>query len=155
MVLSLVLIFVAVLAYFGLLGYKNNLVDRKGVVEDGIKKLQEQRDLEMEANLVELKKKIEILKSVLKTRIYPSKIFQTLEELASTRVRFIDLQADLSKMQLILNTEAADYGALAEQITIFKEDSRINKVNVSEINLNKFGQVESRFLLEIDPAFLR
>lgn len=155
MFLSLILLFGIVLAYFGLLGYENNLLDRKEMAENNVEELQGQRNLETEATLIELKENIDILKGLLKIHVYPSKIFQMLEELALTQVRFIDLKADLSRMQLILNSEMADYSILASQISVFEGDSRIIKVDVSEINLNKFGRVEANFLLNIDPFFLR
>ena len=155
MVVSLVLLLAAILVCLGFSGYKNNLTNKKETLANNIKELQEQRDPKTETTLVELKKKIDILKILLKTHTYPSRIFQMLEELALAQIRFIDLQADLPKGQLILKAQAADYGALAKQIIIFKEDLRISKVDVSEVSLDRFGQVSSRFLLEIDTAFLR
>jgi len=155
MFLSLILLFGVVLAYFGLLGYENNLLDRKEIAENNVEELQGQRNLETEATLIELKEKIDTLKDLLKIHVYPSRIFQILEELALTQVRFVELQADLSRMQLRLNSEMADYSVLAKQISVFEGDSRINKVDVSEINLNKSGRVEANFLLIMDPLFLR
>ncbi|MEA2113434.1 MAG: hypothetical protein U9P63_02130 [Patescibacteria group bacterium] len=155
MFLSLILLFGSVLAYFGLLGYKNSLIDKKEMAANKVEELQNQRDLKTEATFIELKKKINALKGLLKIHTYPSRIFQILEESALPQVRFIDLRADLPKRQLVLNAEAADYGVLAKQITIFKEDSRISKVDVSEISLDKSGYVSSKFLLEIDTALLR
>lgn len=155
MVLSLILLLGVVLSYFGLLGYKNSLMDEREVVENDVSVLQGQRNLETEAVLAELKEKIDMLKSLLKIHIYPSRVFQMLEELALPQVRFVDLQADFSKMQLGLNAEMADYSVLAKQISVFEEDSKINTVNVSDINLNEFGRVEADFLLRIDSSFLR
>ena len=154
MVLSLTLLFGVVLAYFGLLGYKNSLTDEKDAVENNISVLHDQRNLETEVIFIKLKEKIDTLKSLLKIHIYPSRVFQMLEELALPQVRFVDLQADLSKMQLRLNAEMADYGVLAKQISVFEEDSKIDTVDISNINLNEFGRVETSFLLKIDPSFL-
>ena len=155
MFLSLALLFGSVFAYFGLLGYKNNLADSKEVIANDVEELQNRRDLETEATLAELKEKIDTLKGLLKIHIYPSRIFQMLEELTLAQVRFVSLHADLLKAQLVLDAEMANYSVLAKQIIIFQEDPRINKVDVSEIGFNESGQVSSKFLLGINTSFLR
>lgn len=155
LVLSLVLLIGSVLIYFWLLGYKNDLIDKQNILTNNIEELQNQRDLELEANFMELKEKIDALKSVLKKRFYSSRILEMLEELTLANIRFIDLQADLSQMQLMLKVEAADYNTLAKQLIVFEEDLRIKKIDVSGIILDESGQISSEFLLEIVPEFLR
>ena len=154
LVLFLILLIGAALGYFWMLGYKNDLEDKKEALASNIKTLQNQRNMELETNFIRLKDKIDVLKVVLKKRLYPSRIFKMLEELALSKIRFVNLEADLSQASIILGIEAAGYNTLARQLIVFKDDPRIKKVNVSELSLDKSGKISSQFLLEIDTDFL-
>lgn len=153
--LSLILLTGAVLGYFGILGYKNNLSDNKEVLASNMEALQKQRDLDLEANFMELKDGINVLKDVLKGRFYSSRIFGLLEDVTLANVRIVDLQADLSQMELVFQIEAMNYNTLAKQFIVFKEDARVKKADISEIALDELGRVNSRILLEINSDFLR
>ncbi len=153
--LSLILLIIAVLATFGFWGYKDNLIKEKGNLEEKIKELDNQRDLDLEANFIELKKGIESFKNILKTHIYPSYLFKMLEELTLPQVRFIEFGADLSQAKITLTTETVNYNILAKQIVAFEQDSRIEKVELSEVSLGDTGGVGSELEIELNPDFLR
>lgn len=155
LVLSLILLAGAVFGCFWAIGYRNDLANEKEGFASVVEALQNQRDLKLEADFIDLKDKIDVLKNVWTTRLYSSRIFGMLEESALSRVRFIDLRADLSQMIIKLKVETADYNTLAKQFIVFKEDSRIKKVDIAEISLGESGEINSEFSLEIDPSFLR
>ena len=144
-----------VLIYFGLTGYKNSLIEEKGDLEERLTQLTGQRNLETEANFIELKTGIEDLRKVLENRPYSSKIFEMLEEITLPRVQFTDLDADLSQAKLVLKTEAVDYPTLAKQVVVFEQDSRIEKVDLSEVSLETSGRIVSDLRVELNPDFLR
>lgn len=144
-----------ILIYFGLAGYKSNLIEERGNLEERLVQLTNQRDLEIEANFMELKTGIEDLRKVLENRLYSSKIFELLEEITLPQVQFTDLDADLSQAKLILKAEAVDYLTLAKQVVVFEQDLRIKKVDLSEVGLETSGRVASDLRVELDPDFLR
>ena len=154
--LMLIVIFLGlvILSYFGLWGYKNSLVEEKKDLERRFEELAGQRNLELEANFMELKESIENFKKFLGNRLYPSKLFEMLEELTLPRVQFIDLTADFSQATLSLKTETVDYQTLAKQVVVFEEDWRINKIEFSEVNLGPTGRVSSDLEIELNPDFL-
>ncbi len=152
--LTIGFLLLVILIYFGLAGYKNNLIEEKGNLEERIVELNNQRDLGMEANFIELKTGIEDLRKVLENRLYSSKLFELLEEITLPRVQFTGLEADLFQAKLSLKAEAADYPTLAKQVVIFEQDSRIKKVDLSEVGLETSGRVASNLRIELNPDFL-
>jgi hypothetical protein len=155
LVLSLSLLIMVILACFGLWGYQNSLIKEKETLESRITKLESQRDLELEANFMELKKGIENFKKILKIHIYPSQLFKMLEELTLPQVQFTDFSADLSQAKISLKVEAINYNTLAKQIVVFGGDSRIKKIELSEVSLDAAGRAGSNLEIELEPSFLR
>jgi len=153
--LSVSLLIIVILATFGLWGYKNNLIKEKENLENRMMELEGQRDLDLEANFMNLKKGIESFKNILKTHIYPSYLFEMLEELTLPRVRFVEFAADLSQAKITLTSEAVSYNILAKQIVAFEQDPRIKKVELSTVGLEDTGGVGSELEIELNPDFLR
>lgn len=108
----------------------------------------------MEASFADLKIKIEDFKRISGVHVYPSKIFDILEELTIRQIRFIGLEADLLEANLILETESIDYKTLAEQIVVFENDPRIETVDLSEVRLDDSGRINSNLKIKVDPDFL-
>jgi len=155
LVLTIGFLLLVILIYFGLTGYKNNLIEERGDLEERLIELTNQRDLGMEANFIELKTGIEDLRKVLENRLYSSKLFEFLEEITLPQVQFTSLEADLSQAKLNLKAEAVDYLTLAKQVVAFEQDSRIEKVDLSEVNLETSGRIVSDLRVELNPDFLR
>lgn len=153
--LTIVFLLLVILIYFGLTGYKNNLIEEKGNLEERLVELTNQRYLETEVNFMELKTNIDDLRKVLENRLYSSKLFEMLEEITLPQVQFTGLEADLSQAKLILKTETVDYSTLAKQVVVFEQDSRIEKVDLSEVNLETYGRIVSDLRVELNPDFLR
>ena len=84
--LTIGFLLLVVLIYFGLTGYKNSLIEERGNLEEKLAELTNQRDLEMEANFIELKIGIEDLRKALENRVYSSKLFELLEEITLPQV---------------------------------------------------------------------
>jgi len=154
LIVSLLLLVLITIICFGLWGYQIYL--SRDIEESvvGVENLQSQRDLEMEANFADLKIKIEDLKKILDVHVYPSKILNILEELTISQIKFIGLEANLLEANLVLEAEAIDYKTLAEQIVIFENDSRIKEVDLSGVQLNDSGRINSDLKIEIDRDFL-
>ena len=144
-----------ILAYFGLRGYKNSLNEEGENLEKRFEELVGQRDLESEANFIELKEGIEDFKKFLNSRLYPSNLFEMMEDLTLPQVQFTDLDSNLSQAVIILEIEAVDYQTLAKQVVAFEEDERIKKIELSEVNLETSGRVGSSLSIELNPDFLR
>ena len=154
LMLSLSSLILVTIICFGLWGYKIYLSHdiEESIIE--IEDLQNQRDLEMEASFADLKIKIEDFKKISDVHVYPSKIFEILEELTIRQIKFIGFEANLLEARITLETESVDYKTLAEQIVVFEDDSRIKKVDLSGVKLNDSGKINSNLKIEINPDFL-
>ncbi len=155
LILAVIFLLLVILTCFGLWGYKNNLVEEKGSLEERFEELTDQRDLAMETNFMELKNGIEDLKKALENRLYSSNLFEMLEELTLPQVQFTGLTTDFSQAKLNLEIEAVNYLTLAKQITAFEEDSRIIKAGFSQVRLETSGRIGSALDIELNPDFLR
>ncbi len=154
MMLALIFLVLVVLIYFGLWGYKNSLTEKEKSLERKFEELTGQRNLELEANFMELKENIESFKKFLENRLYSSNLFKILEELTLPQVQFVDFSADLSRAILELKAETINYQTLAKQVVAFEEDERIKKVEFSEVELEDSGRVSSDLRIELNPDFL-
>lgn len=151
---SLAILIIVVLICFGLWGYKNSLAKEKERLTQEIEQLQGQRNLDLEADFVNLKEGIEDFQDIIKTHIYSSNILKMLEELTLPQVRLADLNVDLSKVKITLKIEAASYQILAKQIVVFKEDFRIKEIDTSGVSMEVSGSVGSSLEIELEPSFL-
>lgn len=152
--LSLILLAVSLLVYFGFWGYKNSLNQEKNDLKNQLADLTAQRDLKTETELVALKENIDNLKGFLDERIYASKIFGALEELILPQVQCSDLNTDLSEGEISLTVQANDYKTLAEQVVVFQEDERFNEVDFSGVDLGESGRVSSLLKIIVDLNYL-
>jgi len=149
--LSLILIAILCLGLWGCKIYLlRNIED--SVME--IEKLQNQRNFELEANFKNLKMKTDDLKKISEAHVYPSKIFDILEELTISQIKFVGFDANLLEAKFNLEVESLDYATLAKQIVVFEDDSRIKKVDLSEVKLNEAGKINSNLKIETDSNFL-
>ncbi|MFC1700674.1 hypothetical protein ACFLZ0_00790 [Patescibacteria group bacterium] len=139
----------------GLWAYEKNLVKKDGLIASQIQNLQSKRDIKLEGTLIELNLGIEKLDEVLKKRIYPVNIFKMLEDLILPEVVFSNFSADMPKAEVIIKAEATSYNKLAEQMVVFKEDSRVKSIGFSGISLDKVGKVSSDFQIILDPIILK
>ena len=151
---SLSLLLLIIILCLGLWGYKIYLSRDIDTSITEIEELQSQRNFELEADFANLKIKIEDFKQIAKVHVYPSKIFKILEELTIPQIKFIGLDVNLLEAELILETESIDYNTLAKQIVVFEDDSRIKNVDLSGVNLDDSGKVNSNLKIKIDSDFL-
>ena len=152
--LSLIVLMIVILTSLGLWGYQSSLTKEKETLAKQIEDLTNQRDLDLEANFIDLKQKIENLKNILQTHIYPSQVFNMLEELTLPQVQFVTLSADLSQAKLALSAETIDYQTLAKQVFVFEQDWRIEKIEVLGVKLGTSGRVSSDLDIKLNLDFL-
>lgn len=154
-VVAMVLLVLAVSASLGLWWYSNDLTVKKDLVTAQIDKLQSQRDLDLEKKLTDLDRSIKKMEEILKNRVYPDNVLKLLESLALPEVSFSNFNADLNAAKISIDVKAPNYNKLAEQMVVFEKDSRVKKVDFSNIQLNEDGGATSHFQLDFDPALLK
>ncbi len=154
LILTIGFLIVVVLASLGLLGYQNSLAKQKASLVESIEKLQDQRNADLESNFTELGRRIKGFEKSLKRRVYFSKIFEMIEELTLSQIKFVDMNIDLSQNNFKLKAEADSYSALAKQIIAFEEDARIKSIELSKVGLSIYGRVASELSIELNNDFL-
>jgi len=149
-IVILVLVFLSLLFYGGLLFYKNKLAKNLESIANELELLNEKRDPATEQAMVDLDKRITILKTLFEGHFYYSAVFEKLEELTIPEVYFSSAKAEFSANSLGLNLlgNTSSYTNLARQILSFQEDLLVGKVKVSGIALDDKGKL--RFNLLVD-----
>ncbi|MFH1461157.1 MAG: hypothetical protein ABIF84_01930 [Patescibacteria group bacterium] len=151
--LTLSLLIIIVLICLGLWGYQLNLKKNKDALTQKLEESQAQRNPDLEAIFINLKRGIDDFEIISKNQISPLSLFKMLEELTLPQVQFNDLEVDFTNSRLGLDVEAVDYETLAEQIVVFKQDHRVKSIDFSNANLEDSGRVGSYLEIEFDPSF--
>lgn len=151
---SLIILAVVLLICFGLWGYKNSLSKEGEELAKEIEQLQSQRNLDLEADFVTLKKGIENFKKIINKHIYFSNILKMFEELTLPQVVISDLSIDLSENSVSLKIDSVNYETLAKQIVAFEEDARIKEVDTPGVSMDSAGSVGSSLGIKLEPGFL-
>jgi hypothetical protein len=153
---SIFLVLASILSCFGLWGYKISLSKEEEKIETEIADLESQRDLEMENKIIALNQKSQDLKEFLSERFYASRTLKMIEDLTLPLVQISDVNADIFTGLINLNLKTGSYKKLAEQIVAFKEDSRIDSINIQELSSNeRLGEITSGLELSLNKEFLK
>ncbi len=153
--IMLIVFIILVLISLGLWGYRLSLQSQEKQLSQEIEQLQGQRNLTLEGDFKEIKKGIDNLKKLLADHIYPTRIFDMIEDLVLPEVYFTQVQVDLIEGKLDLKANAKDYTTLAKQIVVLGDDSRISDIEVNSADMDQSGQVASDLILSLNISFLK
>lgn len=137
------LVILSLLFYGGLLFYQDKQNKELDSIKEQIKVLDQKRDPEMEKTVVDLDKKLGILKEIFENHVYWSKLFNKIEELTVFQAYFSRGKFDFSGgiAEVNLSGNALTYTILAKQMKSFQQDSQVKSVRVSTISLSTEGGI--------------
>lgn len=143
------LFILSLLAYGGLLLYQNKLNTDLESINNAIKNLEIKRDFETEEIMVDLDKKLKVLKDMFEEHLYWSKIVAKTEDLIIPEVYFSGAHLSLTedKINFGFTGNALTYTILARQMISFQEEPNVENVSVSDIGLSAEGGID--FNLEV------
>lgn len=145
----LVLLILSLLLYGGLLLYQNKLNKNLDSIKKEIEILEQKIDWDKGQAIIDLDKKLGILKDLFEDHLYWSKLFSKIEELTLPEAYFSEAKLIFSgdKVNVGLFGNTLTYTALARQMKSFQEESLVEKVKVSNISLSSEGGI--KFDLEV------
>ena len=143
------LVILSLLFYGGLFLYQSNLKKNLESIESEILIMDSRRDAELEGQILNTDKRINLLKDLFQNHLYWTGIFEKLEELTIPEVYFSKAKLTLSSGKLEVNVEGSSrtYSNLARQMVSFQEDSSVEKVNVSGISLDEEKGIRFNLLI--------
>jgi len=151
---SIIFASAVVFTCLGLWGYQISLGRQIISTEQKTEDLQGQRNKDVEESFMDVKDRAGKLKLLLTNRMYPSRIFELLEESVISQVQFTEMNVDLMSFTVNIGIEASNYGILAKQVFVFEEDERIKEVNLSQVSMGDSGRTDSDLIIKLDPKFL-
>lgn len=138
------LLILGLLLYGGLLLYQNEINKELDNIKTETQILDQKRDKEREKVVIDLDKKLGVLKEIFEKHVYWSKLFNKMEELTVFWTYFSEVKFNFSgeaaKASLFGN--ALTYTTLAKQMKSFQENSQVESVEVSNISLSTEGGID-------------
>lgn len=138
-IIALAVLILGLLFYGGLLFYKKNLNKNLEAVNQEIFELEQERDPKTERAMVDLDKRINILKTLFENHFYWSNLFEKIQELTATQAFFTGAKVDLAedKAKFSADGGTSTYTNLARQMKAFQDDSLVSSVRVTGISLDE------------------
>lgn len=145
----LILLAVFVLGYFVLAGYQKVLKTELAGMSESLKKTSEEGNLERE--VLVWREKIEDFGNLLKNHQAALNVFGFLEKATHSQVWFKKMDLDLQKKTLILSGQAASFEVLGQQILIFKKQTSVESLDLSQVSMDKDGAVQFDIQIVLKP----
>lgn len=139
----------------GLFSYKYYLENKKEALAQEVAQIEDQRNKELENDLISAYQKSQILQQLMSEHIYASRIFNMLEELLLPRVRVTALDFKLDQATLVVGIETTDYTSLASQLSGLQEDPRIENTQLNKVSLDNRGKTLTRLKIFMNTGFLK
>lgn len=152
----LVLLILSLLFYGGLLLYENSLNKSLDKINEEIRIIDRERDLETEEKLINLDRKLGVLQDLFKNHVYWSKFFSKIEELTIPQAYFPQVSFVISggSIKVNLSGNTLSYTTLAKQMVSFQEESSVEGVSVSGIALSNEGGVNFKLKVNFSKNVL-
>lgn len=143
----LALAILSLLLYGGLLFYESNFNKTIDNINQEIVNLDIKRDLKTEQTMIDLDRKLEVLKDMFEEHLYWSKLFNKIEDLTVSEAYFSDARFNLigEELTFSFSGNALTYTTLARQMVSFQEEPEVDSVRVSEIFLSEEGGIAFDF----------
>ena len=155
--LSLVLLIILGLCYFGL---KMKISSLKSQIEETkvkIDKIKAEEDRETERQVLNYERKIEDFSKLFSKHKITSHFFDFLRESTHPKVRFSELTLDLDTetANLFLMGETENFKTLGEQVLCFQRNKFVKGLDLSNLSLRKEGGVNFNINLSLDPKIFK
>jgi len=140
----LILVVLSLLLYGGLLIYKGKLNKDLDNVRNEIELLNQKRNPELETAIIDLDKKLGILKDLFEGHFYWSQLLTKIQDLTITQAYFDNARFTFSadKVNAIFTGNAITYTGLARQLLSFQQEPLTEEARVSNITLSNEGGVD-------------
>lgn len=144
---SIAVLVIVVLAYFGLRFYLIQLHNQAADLNNRIKTAAALVNPQDEETIIRFNNSLDSLSSLFKNHTYFSNFFNLIGSLTYPKISYRSFQADAVKNNFQVQGAAQSYSALAKQIVAFRNNPFVKGVDISGI---VFGPTGLQFNLKID-----
>ena len=155
-IIVLVFVILSLFFYGGLFLYKRNLNKSLEALNQEILILDQKRDLKTEQAMIDLDRRINVLKKIFENHFYWSDLLGKIEDLTIPEVYFNGAKIAISQDGVTFNSTGTTltYTSLARQILILQEDKLIKDVKVSAISLTDNMGIKFDVLVDFSKDIL-
>ncbi len=152
---SIALAIVAVLGYFVL----NNTLEKKTQtiqnLDETLTKLRTPEVLNLEKEVFDWAKKIKDFSILVDSHLAVSNFFSLLESLSHPKVWFFNVELKPKEAKVSFSGEAEDFSVLGQQLLIFKNEKRIQNIELSKVSLAEEKKVRFELNFSLSPEFFK
>lgn len=141
--------------YGGLAVYEGILRGELRDIQAGIQNLNKHRNADKENAVLQLDAKLTRLSSILDNHIYSSRLFVFIEEITHPKAQFINFGFSSSEGKLTLNGVTQSYETFGEQIIALEQSEKVSDLVISDVRLQKTGQVEFAIAFKVDESIYK
>jgi len=109
----------------------------------------------LQDGLIIIEDKINIFGNLLSNHDKTANILAFIEQRCHPGVWITSFSFNEAKMEVKIAGRAQSFVALEQQLTIFKQEKQLKKINLSEVSMSDKGDVSFGFLLTVDPQILK
>ncbi len=122
--------------------WNKSVKSEKKILQNKLQNLKAERDATLEKEITQTSTMVNAFEGLLKDHRHWSDFFAVIEDRSIPGVVFTELKAFYDTASISLKGLAQNYTILAKQIKSLEEEENINRVDVSDVELNKEGEVE-------------
>jgi len=152
----LILLILSLLVFGGLFLYSQLLNKKLDNIKQEKSDLESRRDSQTELTIEKIGKKLDLVENLFKEHLYWSKLFSEIEKAVVPQVYFSESKFNFidEEVNLLLAGKARTYTAVAQQMVSFKENSSIEKIEVSNISLSESGGIDFDLSISFSKSVL-
>jgi len=149
--LSLVLLLIVSASYFILNNFQQKTEKDIQLLDENLAAADASPEAALAKEVLNYQQKINDFSSLLASHKYNSQVFPLIESLTHPKVAFSSFSLDTEKQTIALSGVTDSFQTLDQQLTIFKNEKLIKKVELSNISFGEGGKVSFDFKLILDP----
>lgn len=153
--LSLILLVATVSSYFILNHLKQKEEQRYASLQQQISGEKGLKEINMEKEVIDYKKKIDDFSLILNSRLYISQIFPFFEGLIHPNVVLHDFSAEALTGKISFSGTTENFQTLGQQMVIFQNEKLIRETKLTDVFFDNEGNISFDFEITLDPKVLQ
>lgn len=133
--------------FLGLNSYSNSLEERINQLDTQLTSLNNERDKETEEDLRALDQQTDLVSQLLSRHLFWTKAFSQVENSFQQQIQLNSFSASAAKKEIVMAGLAANYTAIAQQISSLLANDGVIDVDLNNIKASNTGKME--FIMKV------
>lgn len=153
--LSLILLVATISSYFVLNNFQKKAEENLSALETELTRSKTPEEIALEEEVFGYQRKIKDFSYLISNHITNSNLLKLIENSSHPKVWFSEVTISSQDKKAKLSGLTDSFQILGQQFFIFKKESLIKEVDLSDISFGKEGKIEFTFNLLLDPKIFQ